>query len=64
MQTENCAERWAKGERVGRKQRKKDSRDREKTEEDKVREMCTNKVEMSEWVSEYVRRERDEEGKF
>lgn len=56
MQTESSAERWAKGERVGRKQRKKDSRDGEKTEEDKVREMCTNKVETSEWVSEYVRR--------
>ncbi len=56
MQTENSAERWAKGERVGRKQRKKDSRDKEKTEEDKVRKMCTNKVETSEWVSEYVRR--------
>jgi len=27
---------------------KKDSRDREKTEEDKVKEMCTNKVELSE----------------
>ncbi len=67
MQTENSAERWAKGERVGRKQRKKDSRDREKTEEDKVRKMCTNKVETSEWVSMLGgerERERDEEGKF